>query len=864
MRRRDLLRTLTAILVAPKALVARLGATHQARPTRADFSSAWRDWPDINWVGPEYWGNRLQDWRLAGGQAECLVAGRNRALHCLTHRVGTATRRVFLQVTVQRLGPIARQAPANCLGFRIGAKGRRDDYRSAAVYGTGLDVGLAGDGRLRIGGHVADVSVDATSPTRLTFAAERTGATFTLTLIADTAGQPSITVHEIPAETLVGNLALLSHSDEADRAVPSARFDRWEIAGDGLVQEPEAAFGPVCFAHYTLHRGTLKLTAQLTPIEVVPGHRVTLDVNAGGTWRTVDERSVDPLSRTAQFRVERWPYPQDVPYRVRVSLPLAGGVRTFDYAGTIAAEPVGDDRIRVACFSCNADHGFPDADVVEHVASLDPHLAFFVGDQFYESQGGFGIQTSPLEKSCLDYLRKWYMFGWSYRDLFRHRPAAFLPDDHDMYHGNIWGAGGVAAPTDKGWGAVAQDQGGYKMPAAWVNMAQRTQTSHLPDPHDPTPVAQGIGVYYTNWDYGGVSFAILEDRKFKSAPARILPEANVVNGFSQVPGFDHRAHRRLPDAELLGARQQAFLEAWTADWSAGAEFKVVVSQTPFCAAHTLPAGSRSGEEIPSLPVPALGEYVPGDEPAGDMDTNGWPANRRDEALRAMRKGFAFHIAGDQHLASVVRYGIEQFRDAGFAFTVPALNNIWPRRWWPTLAPGHVPLPGAAPYTGDFQDAFGNRITVHAVANPRRTGRDPAIIYDRATGYGIVTFDKAARTIQVECWPRYADPLARPDGQYAGWPLTIHQVDDEAPASGTVLPEIRIAGLQNPVLQVVSESDGETVCTIRVRGSAFRPAVPGPGAYTVRVGDGSRWLRSETGITAAPRGRERPPITIDVR
>ncbi len=36
-------------------------------------------------------------------------------------------------------------------------------------------------------------------------------------------------------------------------------------------------------------------------------------------------------------------------------------------------------------------------------------------------------------------------------------------------------------------------------------MVQRVQTSHLPDPFDPTPVLQGIGVYYTDLQWGGVS-----------------------------------------------------------------------------------------------------------------------------------------------------------------------------------------------------------------------------------------------------------------------------------------------------------------------------------------------------------------------
>ena len=73
----------------------------------------------------------------------------------------------------------------------------------------------------------------------------------------------------------------------------------------------------------------------------------------------------------------------------------------------------------------------------------------------------------------------------------------------------------------------AQDAGGYKMPPEWVNMVQRTQTSHLPDPFDATAVEQGIGVYYCNMNYAGISFAIIEDRKFKSAPKMLLPDAKV-------------------------------------------------------------------------------------------------------------------------------------------------------------------------------------------------------------------------------------------------------------------------------------------------------------------------------------------------
>ena len=490
----------------------------------------------------------------------------------------------------------------------------------------------------------------------------------------------------------------------------------------------------------------------------------------------------------------------------------------------------------MAVFSCNGDHGFPDADVPLHVGKHKPDLAVFLGDQFYESTGGFGIQTSPLEKSSLDYLRKWYMFGWSYREIFRNIPSACIPDDHDVYHGNVWGEGGKHAPTDEGWGYVAQDQGGYKMPPEWVNMVQRTQTSHLPDPYDKTPVNQGISVYYTTWNYAGVSMAILEDRKFKSAPKPTLPpEARVVNGFIQNPDFNIRGHYDI-DADLLGDRQIDFLRDWVSDWKDGVEMKAVLSQTNFCAVATLPEGSILDNMVPQLPIPQPGEYVSGDAPTADMDSNGWPQKGRDEALKIIRKCFALHIAGDQHLASMVQYGVDEFRDSGFAFAGPALNNIWPRRWWPPVDPSHQPLKGQPKYTGDFEDGFGNRMTVLAVANPRQTQMRPSIIYDRATGYGIVTFDKKNRTMKIECWPRHADPEKDPEGQYQGWPITIKQEENYGRSAAGFLPTLRISGVDDPVVEIVSESTGETEYILRIKGNVFRPKIFSPSSHTVKVSD----------------------------
>ncbi|WP_137401026.1 alkaline phosphatase D family protein [Echinicola rosea] len=849
MKRRHAVKAIALSSVAPHVLLAG-GAMTKAkeRPIalakNKSHESPWHLWPNMKWIGPGYWGNRLQDWEIRDGQATCVVHGKNRTLYTLSHELGDQEDRFEVVVTMDWFGKGESAKPSAYAGFRIGAKGKMDDYRSAVVFGKGLDVGVRGDGTLFIGDSEGDQEVSSVSlnrPLRLKLEAEPNAGLYDFKLTA-LSEEDVLAVHQvggIAPKVVSGGLALVAHfPDEPKQELenPSVAFSHWELKGGKVLQFDDREFGPICFAQYTLHDKVLKLNAQLAPVEDVSGHKIWLKVRKDGKWKTIQEGTVDPMGRVVPFRVENWEASEAVSYQVHLELPLLEEVKVFTYEGTIAKEPVGESQVKMAVFSCNADYGFPDGEVSDHASMHQPDLAVFLGDQFYEGTGGFGIQTSPIEKASLDYLRKWYMFGWSYSEIFRHIPSAFIPDDHDVYHGNVWGEGGKHAPSDEGWGYVAQDQGGYKMPPEWVNMVQRTQTGHLPDPYDPSPVKQGIGTYYTDWIYGGISFAILEDRKFKSAPQNVLPkEAKVKNGFIQNPDFDIKKHYAI-EAELLGKRQLEFLENWTVHWPNSVQMKAVLSQTNFCTVATLPEGSIIDSIVPKLPIPAPGEYVMGDEPTSDMDSNGWPQKGRDEALKIIRKSFALHIAGDQHLASVVHYGVDDFGDAGFAFAGPALNNLFPRRWWPKLTGDHQPIPGKTKNTGDFHDGFGNKMTVHAVANPSQSGREPALIYDRATGYGVVTFDKAARTMEMECWPRYEDPNKNPNGQYEGWPIKINQDDNYARGVYGYLPLLKIEGQPDPVLKLVNEGTGETEYCLRIKGNSFRPKVFDDGKYTAVINE----------------------------
>lgn len=835
-----------------------------------EFRSAWPAGVERPWAGPEYWANPLQDWRIRNGRLECFVAGGDRNVFLLTRELDAGTGELRMSVRLGRLEEDAWPLQEGFVGFRVGIRGYFNDYRDSAVRGDGLNAGISSDGRLFIGTLEDDAS-RISAPfhdLRLSLRAAPAGAAYRIELeVMDPEGRSlaKIAREQAPPEWLAGGIALVCSSG---RVAPSPRkspmeanfgakpgtqrggtlrfwFRDWTVSGSKVRAREDRTFGPILWAMHTLSRKVLTLAAQMAPVDD-PSREVMLQVRESGGWRTIGRAKVDPMARTATFRQANWDDARDTEYRVAYTMRDGSGrEREYFFEGTIRKDPRDKPKIVAAAFTGNNDLGFPHADVVRNVSHFQPDVLVFTGDNIYERVGEYGTQRSPLEAATLDYLRKWYLFGWEYRDLLKDIPAIAIPDDHDVYHGNVWGAGGRHA---EGTGNEGADKGGYTMPAEWVNMVQRTQTSNLPEPYDPTPVEQEISVHYTEMLYGGVSFAIIEDRKWKSAPKQMLPKAKIINGWPQNPAYDAAKEGDVPGAELLGQRQVDFLNAWAADWSGGAWMKAVVSQTIFANVATLPRGVNTDAVTPKLRVMKPGEYAENEEPVMDHDSNGWPQTGRNKALRAMRKALALHIAGDQHLGSTIQYGIENWNDAGWAICVPSVANVFPRRWYPSR-PGRNRRPGAPRNTGEYLDGFGNKMTVHAVANPTATGVEPAALYDRAPGYGIVTFDRAAREITLANWPRWVDatkPEAKP---YDGWPITVKQTDNGLATAGWELAPVKEPEMTDPVVQVIDESSGEIVYTLRIQGNSFTPRVWRDGVYTVKVMD------PDSGVEKVDRGRK---------
>lgn len=594
----------------------------------------------------------------------------------------------------------------------------------------------------------------------------------------------------------------------------------------------------IAFALYTTHNGTLKLTAQLYPLADGVSREATLLVREPGepVWRTVARTVVDDTSYgapaedrrrwLASFRVDAWDMTRDAEYRVEA----AGGTATFD--GLIRRDPVEKDVIVVGSLSCNsnADRG-PRDDIVRNLRHQDPDMLFFAGDQSYDHSKHY---------------EAWLAFGRQFRDIMRDRPTITIPDDHDIGQGNLWGQGGIKADSDAG------DSGGYVHSPEFVNAVQAAQCSHLPDPFDPTPIARGISVYYTSMTLGGIGFAILEDRKFKTGPKGLFSGFTKRPDHFNAPDFDPDA-LDIPEAELLGARQMDFLRQWSRDWR-GHEMKAVLSQTIFAnAAH------RHGPGVWGKTTAVDLRSKRGDRLVADLDSNGWPQHERDAALAEIRRGFATMLAGDQHLATLVHHGVNEFRDAGVSFASPSIVNYYVR-WWDPVEPAVHPIDGPLPSLGDFRDGLGNKITMLAYVNP-----DPDRIVmqtddgnhwgPRAEGYGLVRFKKSDRTITYEVWPRMIDVAAPGAQPYPGWPVTLTQMDQYGRAPRAFLPEIITSGVDEPVFEVINEGTGETVYTLRIPGRSFQPHVFAPGTYTVRISGQPGGERTITGLTTTS-ARER--------
>jgi len=792
------------------------------------FQSQFRNTHNRVWLGADYWANPMEDWEVKNGRIECLSTGGDRNVHLLTRQLGRARGSFMISVRCGLLKP----GKTGDVGFRVGVHDDINDYRSDCFFGQGVEAGI-GNGQFYLAGKSKKLPGEPSMQDlliRVEGKPAEDGYALKLTVTDNTTHEVigTMTADGIATNRLIGNLALVNNFKPKVKNGSRFWFTDWQVSGDKIEAHPERAWGPILWSMYTLSNNrnedgyVMKMTAQLPPMGREDNDTVKLQVQREGKWLTIAGETINSDSCAATFRIAHWDQRADTPYRlVYVEKGIDGKTHGTYWTGTIRKDPAGQ-TVKVAGMTGQYFYGFPYAPVANNLKNLDVDVLFFSGDQIYEPNGGYGIIREPADRAILNYLRKWYLFGWAFGDVMRDRPTLVLPDDHDVFQGNLWGEEGAQMI-----GHDTGSSGGYIEPLRMIHVVYATSCAHHPDFYDPTPIKRGMGVFYGDMVYGRVSFAIIADRQFKSGPEHV-ETGSVRRDWVTDPNFD-MAKLEKPDLQLLGKRQEKFLQHWVADWR-GADMKMVLSQTIFANATT-----HSG---------SLNNYL-----QGDLDSCGWPRSGRDRAIRIMRKGFAFHLSGDQHLPLLVQYGVDAQRDSDWTLCVPSVSAGYQRWWLPDkIGRPHTNRPAHdLPNTGEYLDGFGNPIYVYAVGNPKGS-QDPNR-YEQAqiksSGFGLVRVDTKKHAYTCDCYHFLCNALdGKPDDQFAGWPLTIKQTDNYGRSRAGYLPECSAPrGVNDAVVKVTNEKTGELVYALRCGSHTFKPFVFENGIYTVEIGDpdANKWV-----------------------
>lgn len=733
---------------------------------------------DQIWLGPAIWANRLQDWERRGGQIVCRADGPGlevRTAHLLTRHLAPGFEPVRIRASLELVA-----GEGGFGGILIGAGSGVLDYKSAMLIQR--FAGKSG-GILAVVDRHGEPSFRAFDASEDSLIFQRFGTSrkcaiagreespkfnIVLDLISRARGSCDLrlvvthastgretgcaVVTGVSEDRLCGNIALVSSPHPAGgKAGTRWGFSRVETGG-GVSRSEGRAVGPVLAAMHSLDRTVLKLSAQCMPVSpsVLPWLR--LDFESDGHW---NEGPIEPVGEgfVAVFRIDGWD-PTSA-HRYRIVVPANPSAVLYD--GVVRADPGASRPLVVALHSCliptartldRADFLpkleiekhftrystdnllFPHTEMVARCEARSPDLYVFCGDQYYENYPTDFGRTGP--DALLDTLYRWYLFLLTFREPLRDRPAIVLADDHDVLQGNLWGNEG-----DDSAGPREQD-GGFKYDKGLVRAIYRFQSAHNPDSYDPAPIGYDIPVGYGHFVYGGTSFAFVEDRKFKHPPP--------VSGGSG----------RFAPGHLLGKRQEEFLADW-ASMDPGMP-KVCLTATTWGNPQTKPDGS----------------------PLLDFDSNGYPVDGRNRAVKLLRDANAVALVGDQHLAMLSIQGIDSHDDGPLFFAGPAGAAFW-QRWFEGL--GRLPNQrGDDPNTGDFVDSFGHKMRVLAVANPRITHQAYAsknrgwgnFVADhrlKSEGFGIVQVDHGSQTFVFECWPRSGATESGMGGQFSGWPQT---------------------------------------------------------------------------------------------
>ncbi len=766
-----------------------------------DLAFDWNHIPNQPWLAYNFWQNSLNDWKIDSNR----VIGRpffsnNRTAHITSHSITNSDSTLAIGFDVKLFDVVKRDSTAE-FGVLIGA-GSPDlsNKTNNLVFKTTSPgpchfFGIKTNGELILKDFNSDtiiisLGIDSAKKENILKALYNEGVnirlvynmtqklfsstTNDLTSLSLTANKTTYnkTALKTPAlKAPKGNIALRYTSNTPYEN--NVSFDNLRITGDGYTfnESHEGLIDPILSSFYTCTQDSLFFTAQLMPF--VPD---TTELFSLTIW---------PNYKSTYTYIGVF---DTTTYQLRFRAKIPEGFKKFDYilkyrgnqsdiwtskTGIIKVKP-NRKKPRIMALNCNGfsfytnhliDYKnllYPYRQIQKGFEKFKPDVVTFLGDQIYESRPQAPITAKGYKE--LDYLYKWSIWCYTFRDITKNQPTIILTDDHDVFQGNLWGNGGKkiedqpnAIPAYYGannYDTWFQDHGGYIWGTDFANMVLSSQTSHLPFPKDPV-LENGLINYYTDYKYGKLNFAILEDKKFKSPPSENNFE--IYNGFGisdslKPEDFDQSTFK------LLGDKQLSFLSAWSDSLKGKKEPKIILTQSAYVSLTTVPSDYSPTKNNPAKRDSSAQEL------SADMDTNGWPKAGRDRALNCLNQNNILIISGDQHLGAVVEV-YDSIKKPYTFFSVPAIANTWPRMWWPHDSNNKKhPL-------GEYEDAFGNQLNVKAVANPVINAPYPSEFNYKSPGFGIIDFNKKGTKAKLKAYPLYFDSKKKPI-QFNGWPLNI--------------------------------------------------------------------------------------------
>ena len=746
------------------------------------------DWDSIDnqpWLGYNFWCNSFLDWRVQNHKAIAYpFFKKRRTAHVTSHSIIKSDGQLRLSASIKLFEKVKKDSTA-IYGFLIGAGDSIYDSKTNNFVFNTLSpgschlFGIKANGNLQLidyqkdsllfenkldSNEIAELYKDGI---KLELEYQGLSATY-FRINSKSIKLPN--TYKIP----MGSIALFYNSQTPFTA--NASFDNVQIKGENTLfqRDKKSTIDAVLSTFYTNTRDSLFLTAQLMPFIPDSSENIKLRI-IDGNHESSYEGVFDSSCYQIRYRIALPNNFKSVGYSISV-MDIRNSIKfKSSHNGTINAKPQ-NKHPKIMALNCNGFTFFhsggidyknlfyPYQKIREGYEIKKPDVVAFLGDQIYESRPTMAIYKEPF--CFLDYIYKWSIWCYAFRDITLNQPTIIMTDDHDVFQGNLWGNGGVNAKTKpvneipsyygkRNYDTWQQDNGGYFMSKNFVNMVLKSQTSHLPFPKE-RKLSNGIINYYTEYKYGNLNFAILEDKKFKSPPA--WNDFKVYNGFTIEKNIKPEDYHK-EEFTLLGEKQLFFLKNWSIQPKTKNEYKIILTQSAYASLTTVQV-----DYTPLKDRPARKDTTP-QKVSPDMDTNGWPKIGRDRALNCLQDSSIIFISGDQHMGAVIDV-FDSSNTSYTFFSVPAIANTWPRMWWPKNIESNKNYP-----LGNYIDAFGNKIIVKAVANPNLSAPEPNSINRKSPGFGIIEFNKKGNKVNLHAYPLYFNSTSELN-EFKGWPIEI--------------------------------------------------------------------------------------------